>query len=57
VLKEVDAEISVAFRGIKENLAYLVSAEVYVEKVLDRDAFRRHCDAYRTRSAILANLR
>jgi hypothetical protein len=33
-----------------------IVAEVYVGKILDRDEFRRHCDQYRTRAAILANL-
>jgi hypothetical protein len=31
-------------------------AEVYVNRLLDRDEFRRHCDAYQSREAILANL-
>jgi hypothetical protein len=34
-----------------------VMAEVYVEKLLDRDAFRWHCAVHRSRAAILANLR
>ncbi len=29
----------------------------YVTRILDRDEFRRHCDRFRTRSAVLANLR
>lgn len=33
-----------------------VMAEVYVSKLLDRDEFRKHCDAFVTRTAILANL-
>ena len=37
-------------------LAYPVSAEVYVDRILDREAFRRHCDRFKTRSAILKNL-
>ena len=32
-------------------------AEVFVTRLLGRDEFRRHCDRYRTRDAILANLR
>jgi len=32
-------------------------AEVYVNEILDRDQFRRHCDTYKTKSAILANLK
>jgi hypothetical protein len=46
----------VQFDGARYEFAVPVMAEVYVEKVLDRDEFRRHCDRYRTRSAILANL-
>ena len=34
-----------------------VMAEVYVSKLLDRKAFRAHCDKYETRAAILENLR
>jgi len=37
-------------------LAYPVTAEVYVTKILNRPEFRAHCDKYKTRSAILANL-
>lgn len=37
-------------------LAEPVMAEVYVAQLLERDAFRRHCDRYRSRDAILANL-
>jgi hypothetical protein len=38
-------------------LAYPVMAEVYVNEILDREQFRRHCDTYKTRSAILVNLK
>ena len=38
-------------------LAYPVMAEVYVNEILDREQFRRHCDTYKTQSAILANLK
>lgn len=40
-----------------QRLAYPVMAEVYVNEILDREQFRRHCDAYQTQSAILANLK
>jgi hypothetical protein len=40
-----------------QRLAYPVMAEVYVNEILDRDQFRRHCDTYQTQSAILANLK
>ena len=32
-------------------------AEVYVTNLMDRGEFRKHCDRYKTRSAILAHLR
>ena len=38
-------------------LVYVVSAEVYVDQVLDREAFRALCDQHRTQAAILAALR
>jgi hypothetical protein len=47
----------VLFNGNSYRFPVPVMAEVYVEKLLDRDEFRRHCDRYRTRAAILANLR
>jgi hypothetical protein len=40
----------------REATHYPVTAEFYVRRLLDRDEFRRHCDRYRTRSAILQNL-
>jgi hypothetical protein len=47
----------VLFAGDRYELAVPVMAEVYVSRLLDRDEFRRHCDRFRTREAILANLR
>jgi hypothetical protein len=44
------------FVGRTETLAYPVAAEIYVDKILDRDEFRRLCDRYKTRSAILEAL-
>ncbi len=38
-------------------LVYVVSAEVYADEVLDREAFRALCDRHRTQAAILAALR
>ena len=46
----------VEFGNAHQSLAYPVTAEVYVEKILDRNEFRRHCDRYKTRSEILKNL-
>jgi hypothetical protein len=45
------------FIPASHSLAYPVSAEVYVDRVLDRDEFRRLCDRYKTRSAILEHLK
>ncbi|MGL4553208.1 MAG: hypothetical protein ACRC33_18745 [Gemmataceae bacterium] len=46
----------VLFRADWYEFAVPVTAEVYVTRLLGRDAFRRHCDRHRTRDAILANL-
>jgi hypothetical protein len=46
----------VLFGGDRYDLAVPVMAEVYVSRLLDRDEFRRHCDRFQTRDAILANL-
>jgi hypothetical protein len=46
----------VEFSGDRYEFAVPVMAEVYVTRLLDRDQFRRHCDRFRTREAILANL-
>jgi hypothetical protein len=37
-------------------LAYPVFAEAYVERLLDRDEFRAHCDRYKTAERIVGNL-
>jgi hypothetical protein len=41
----------------RQTLATPVVAEVYVTQLLNRDDFRKHCDAYWTPAAILANLK
>ncbi|MGI8977928.1 MAG: hypothetical protein ACR2FY_01755 [Pirellulaceae bacterium] len=46
----------IIFHGSHRHLATPVFAEVYVTKLLNRTEFRRHCDAYQTKAAILANL-
>lgn len=46
-----------AFNSIRYDLAYPVTAEVYVARILNRQEVRAHCDRYKTRSAILANLK
>jgi hypothetical protein len=50
-------EAVVAFWGSGATLAYPVTAEVYVERILNRDEFRAHCSRYKTPSAILGNLK
>jgi hypothetical protein len=46
----------VVFTGDYQELACPVTAEVYVERILNRDEFRSHCDTYKTQSRILENL-
>jgi hypothetical protein len=50
-------EAEVVFGNTYQSIAYPVTAEVYVEEILDRAEFRRHCDRFKTRSEILKNLR
>lgn len=50
-------EYDLHFEADCEPLAYPVMAEVYVDEILDRGQFRRHCDTYKTEKAILANLK
>jgi hypothetical protein len=50
-------EAEVVFGNAYYSIAYPVRAEVYVDRILNRDEFRRHCDRYKTRSEILKNLR
>ena len=52
-----DGDVQVEFGSTAFSLAYPVTAEVYVDRILDRNEFRRHCDQFKTRSAILKNLR
>jgi hypothetical protein len=46
----------VLFARETHEFAMPVMTEVYVTRILNRDEFRSHCDRFRTRSAILANL-
>lgn len=46
----------VLFNATTYELAVPVTAEVYAKTLLDRDEFRRHCDRFKTRDAILSNL-
>jgi hypothetical protein len=47
---------NIKYLGERHKLAVPVLVEVYVEKLLDRDEFRRHCDRHKSQAAILANL-
>lgn len=47
----------VRFSSERHELAVPAMAAVYVGQLLDRDEFRRHCDRFSTRAAILGNLR
>jgi hypothetical protein len=47
----------VEFGDKHSSLAYPVTAEVYVQEILERDEFRRHCDRYKTRAEILKHLK
>jgi len=50
-------EVTIEFAALAEQLAYPVTAEVYVSRILDRGEFQRLCDRYRSRTAILEALR
>jgi hypothetical protein len=51
------AKFDAHFPSTYLSLASPIVAEVYVSELLDREQFRRHCDAYRTSEAIIANLK
>lgn len=55
VRKEEAPEIR--FGADFRRLVYPVMVEAYVDNILDRDEFRRLCDRYKTRSAILEHLK
>lgn len=55
--KATAGKFEVQFDGEGHRLFYPVVTEVYVSRVLDRDAFRKHCDLYKTPTTILKNLR
>ena len=40
----------------RHNLGYLVTAEVYVSRLLNREEFIAHCNRYKTQEAILDKL-
>jgi hypothetical protein len=49
-------EYQVEFGTTQRSIAYPVTAELYVDRILNRDEFRRHCDRFLSRSEILKNL-
>jgi len=51
------SRVTVRFASEVHALIQPVVAEVYVTRILNREEFRRHCDTYKTRSAILSNLK
>ena len=51
------SRLHINYKSETHSLIYLVSAEVYVSKLLNREEFRKHCDRYKTQSAILKNLK
>jgi hypothetical protein len=50
-------EATILFSGEQKPLIYPVSAEVYVDKLLDRNEFQALCDRYKTPSAIVNALK
>ncbi|WP_437738381.1 hypothetical protein [Sorangium sp. So ce1335] len=50
------SEVEVRFGVLAHDLAYPVMAEIFVDRLLDRDELRALCDRHRTRSAIVAAL-
>jgi hypothetical protein len=50
-------EAVVEFADSGAMLAYPVTAEVYVDRILNREEFRAHCNRYKNPSAILGNLK
>jgi hypothetical protein len=51
------AKADLEFMSTRRALIYPVSAEIYVNTLLNRDEFRTVCDTYKTQSAILNALR
>ena len=48
--------VRVKFGIDRHNLGYLVTAEVYVSRLLNREEFIAHCNRYKTQEAILDKL-
>ncbi|MEA1948720.1 MAG: hypothetical protein U9N83_15635 [Thermodesulfobacteriota bacterium] len=51
------AKADIEFESTRKSLIYPVSAEIYVNKILNRSEFRSLCDRYKNQSAILNALR
>ncbi len=54
--QEDDAAPEIVFTSAYHRVAFPVTAELYVKRLLDREAFRRLCDKLKTRSAIMRAL-
>ncbi|MHC4944337.1 MAG: hypothetical protein ACYTG7_15080, partial [Planctomycetota bacterium] len=54
--RDATGEVDLLFGNRVYGLAYPIIEEVYVDRILDRDEFRTHCDRYGSRKAILENL-
>jgi len=52
----ITGQPDIRFTSTFRRIAYPVSAEAYVTRLLDRDEFRAHCDRYKTRTQILQHL-
>ena len=53
---DVTRKHRVEYVATRYSIPYPVMAEIYVERVLDRDEFRRVCDRYQCASEILKNI-
>ena len=54
--RPADKDVEVKFSDQYALVAYPVSAEVYVSRLLNREEFQKHCDRHGTSEEILANL-
>jgi hypothetical protein len=50
-------KVRVVFDEETHRIGYLVAAEAYVTRLLNRNEFRAHCDRYKTYAAITENLK
>ena len=49
-------DLKIRWLSLSQHLPYPVTAELYVDRLLDRDEFRKVCDGCGTRSEILKRL-